>query len=159
MKRILLASASIVAFAGAASAEITFNGEASLGYNDTEAESDGTTGGDEDRGFYWDAELGITMSQELDNGLVAAATVGLLADLPPLVALVLSAGGAGIVVAARAVGAIGANAVTRHDAPASVRAGFHGAELSRLWPGEVGFEGRRGPFTHGFAAQGLRHDP
>ena len=75
MKRILLASASIVAFAGAASAEITFNGEASLGYNDTEAESDGTTGGDEDRGFYWDAELGITMSQELDNGLVAAATV------------------------------------------------------------------------------------
>ncbi len=60
--------------------------------------------------------------------------------------------------AARAVGAIGANAVTRHDAPASVRAGFHGAELSRLWPGEVGFEGRRGPFTHGFAARGLRHD-
>ena len=60
--------------------------------------------------------------------------------------------------AARAVGAIGANAVTRHDAPASVRAGFHGAELSRLWPGMVGFEGGRGPFTHGFAARGLRHD-
>ncbi|MGR3498732.1 MAG: porin [Limimaricola soesokkakensis] len=75
MKRILLASASIVAFAGAAAAEISFNGEAALGYNDTEAESDGTTGGDEDRGFYWDAELGITFTQELDNGLVAAATV------------------------------------------------------------------------------------
>ncbi|MGR3465892.1 porin [Limimaricola sp.] len=75
MKRILLASASIVAFAGAAAAEVTFNGEAALGYNDTEAESDGTTGGDEDRGFYWDAELGITLSQELDNGLTAAATV------------------------------------------------------------------------------------
>lgn len=60
--------------------------------------------------------------------------------------------------AARAVGAIGANAVTRHDAPASVRAGFHGTELSRLWPGRVGFEGRRGPFTHGFAARGVKHD-
>lgn len=60
--------------------------------------------------------------------------------------------------AARAVGAIGANAVTRHDAPASVRAGFHGAELSRLWPGSIAFEGRRGPFTHGFAARGVAHD-
>ena len=75
MKRILLASASIVAFAGAAAAEVTFNGEAVLGYNDTEAESDGTTGGDDDFGFYWDAELGITLTQELDNGLTAAATV------------------------------------------------------------------------------------
>ncbi|MBB3711495.1 hypothetical protein FHS00_001057 [Limimaricola variabilis] len=67
MKRILLASASIVAFAGAAAAEVTFNGEAALGYNDNAA-------GDED-GFYWDAELGITLTQELDNGLTAAATV------------------------------------------------------------------------------------
>ncbi|MFT6530929.1 MAG: hypothetical protein ACJASC_000452 [Limimaricola cinnabarinus] len=71
MKRILLASASIVAFAGAAAAEITFSGEAALGYNDTDAISED----DEDKGFYWDAELGITFSQELDNGLVAAATV------------------------------------------------------------------------------------
>lgn len=67
MKRILLASASIVAFAGAAAAEVTFSGEAALGYNDNEA-------GDND-GFYWDAELGITLTQELDNGLTAAATV------------------------------------------------------------------------------------
>jgi hypothetical protein len=81
MKRILLASASIVAFAGAASAEITFSGEAALGYNDTEAldgdedAAGNLTVGDEDTGFYWSGELGITMSQELDNGLVAAATV------------------------------------------------------------------------------------
>ncbi len=34
----------------------------------------------------------------------------------------------------RAVGLIGCNAVTRHDAPASVLAGFAGNELSRLWP-------------------------
>ena len=54
--------------------------------------------------------------------------------------------------ASRAVGAIGANAVTRHDAPASVRAGFAGAELSALWPGRVFVEGPRAPFTHVFAA-------
>lgn len=60
--------------------------------------------------------------------------------------------------ASRAVGAIGANAVTRHDAPASVRAGFRGDELSRLWPGRVNFEGRKGPFTHVFAAEGAGHD-
>ena len=56
--------------------------------------------------------------------------------------------------AARSVGAIGANAVTRHDAPASVLAGFCGRELSAFWPGATLFEGRRGPFTHAFAAAG-----
>jgi hypothetical protein len=30
---------------------------------------------------------------------------------------------------------IGCNAVTRHDAAASIRAGFAGGELSALWPG------------------------
>jgi hypothetical protein len=34
----------------------------------------------------------------------------------------------------RMVGLIGCNRVTRHDAPISVRAGFAGDELSRLWP-------------------------
>ncbi|WP_341214000.1 methyltransferase domain-containing protein [uncultured Limimaricola sp.] len=61
-------------------------------------------------------------------------------------------------IASRAVGAIGANEVTRHDAPASVRAGFRGEELSQLWPGRVVFEGRKGPFSHGFAAWGAGHD-
>lgn len=37
-------------------------------------------------------------------------------------------------VGSRLVGALGANAVTRNDALASVRAGFQGRELSRLWP-------------------------
>ena len=60
--------------------------------------------------------------------------------------------------ASRMVGVIGANAVTRHDAPASVRAGFRDDELSRLWPGQVKFEGRKGPFGHGFAALGVGHD-
>jgi Methyltransferase domain len=50
---------------------------------------------------------------------------------------------------------IGANDVTKHDAAASVRAGFAGSELTKLWPTTVGmrFEERRlGLFTHGFAA-------
>lgn len=54
---------------------------------------------------------------------------------------------------------LGCNAVTRHDAPMSVRAGFRGAELSSRWPGR-GWqmqERRAGLFTHLFAAR--RRDP
>lgn len=63
MKRILLASASIVAFAGAAAAEVIFGGSATLGYNDTVEEE-----------FYWDSNLGVTFTQELDNGLTAGVS-------------------------------------------------------------------------------------
>ena len=73
MKRILLASASIVAFAGAAAAEVTFSGDATLGYNDT----DNALVGDDNIGFYWDASVDVTLSQALDNGLTATATFGL----------------------------------------------------------------------------------
>lgn len=55
----------------------------------------------------------------------------------------------------RLVALIGANAVTRHDAPASVRAGFARRELTALWPRE-GWqteERRAGPITHLFIAQ------
>ncbi len=51
---------------------------------------------------------------------------------------------------------IGCNAVTRHDAPVSVRAGFAGQELSRLWPGHGEWTIREqpaGPFSHLFVAQ------
>lgn len=72
MKRILLASASIVAFAGAAAAEITFGGSAELAYNlDNGDELRDGPGSD---GFYWEANLGVTLSQELNNGLTAAAS-------------------------------------------------------------------------------------
>ena len=66
MKSILLASASVVAFAGAAAAEVTFGGDATLGWND-----------DVEDGFYWDAGVDVTMSQTLDNGLTASATFSL----------------------------------------------------------------------------------
>ena len=54
----------------------------------------------------------------------------------------------------RMVFALACNDVTRHDAVASVRAGFAGRELSRLWPG-AGWQQREGlalPFTHVFSA-------
>ena len=66
MKKILLASASIVAFAGVAAAEVNYTGSATLGYND-DANGD-------NEGFYWDANVAVTLSQELDNGLTAAAS-------------------------------------------------------------------------------------
>jgi hypothetical protein len=56
--------------------------------------------------------------------------------------------------ASRAVGWIGCNDVTRHDAVASVRAGFTGREISHLWtaPGWSLHESRRGLFSHAFVA-------
>jgi hypothetical protein len=54
---------------------------------------------------------------------------------------------------------LGCNDVTRHDAVLSVRAGFTGSELSKLWPGGQEWEIEERPagvFSHGFAA--LRHD-
>jgi hypothetical protein len=66
MKSILLASTAVIALAGAAAAEVSFGGEATLGYNDNS-----TTGND---GFYWDANIAVTLSQTLDNGLTAGAT-------------------------------------------------------------------------------------
>ena len=55
------------------------------------------------------------------------------------------------------VGALGANAVTREDAVLSVRAGFRGDELSRLWPGATGDwalrEYRAGLFSHCLRAE------
>jgi len=66
MKSILLTTTAIVAFAGVAAADenagVSFGGSASLGYND-----------DWEDGFYWETQLDIAMSTELDNGLTAGA--------------------------------------------------------------------------------------
>ncbi len=56
----------------------------------------------------------------------------------------------------RLVGLLGCNTVTRHDAIASVRAGYAGRELSALWPDPGGWaltEQRAGWFTHQFVAR------
>jgi len=58
--------------------------------------------------------------------------------------------------AAALLGVIGCNDVTRHDAKASVRAGFAENELSALWPGDEGWRLREesaGLFSHCFVAQ------
>ena len=59
----------------------------------------------------------------------------------------------------RLLGAIGCNEVTRHDAVASVRAGFRGRELSALWPQPAAWSLREGPagmFSHRFEAVAKR---
>lgn len=58
-------------------------------------------------------------------------------------------------VCCRFVGLLGCSAVTRHDARLSVRAGFAGNELTRLWPASAEWlvEGRDGVFSHLFVAK------
>lgn len=68
MKNILLSSAAIVAIAGAASAEVTWSGDAELGYSSIE--DDGV-----ELGVYWDAGLSVDLSQELNNGWTASASL------------------------------------------------------------------------------------
>jgi hypothetical protein len=55
----------------------------------------------------------------------------------------------------RLAGIIGCNSVTRHDAVASVRAGFAGKELSRLWPADESWklEERPALVSHLFIAR------
>ena len=56
----------------------------------------------------------------------------------------------------RMVWLIGCNRVTQNDAPTSVRAGFAGTELSRLWPADGGWslqERSVGWFSHLFTAR------
>ena len=97
MKSTLLTTTALIAFAGAAAAEVTFSGSATLGYNDTtrtattastSTTTSWTTSGtttttttvatgdviDDNQGFYWDANVAVTLSEELDNGLTAGAS-------------------------------------------------------------------------------------
>lgn len=69
MKNILLSSAAIVAFAGAAAAEVSWSADAELGYND-----------DVEDGVYWSAGLGVSASQELNNGFTASASLDIDLD-------------------------------------------------------------------------------
>jgi 2-polyprenyl-3-methyl-5-hydroxy-6-metoxy-1,4-benzoquinol methylase len=64
--------------------------------------------------------------------------------------------------ASRMLWAIGCNRVTRHDAPASVRAGFAGDELSGMWPARAAWDVQEyaaGPFSHGFVARRVAEGP
>ncbi|MFU0505584.1 methyltransferase domain-containing protein [Pseudaminobacter sp. NGMCC 1.201702] len=85
-----------------------------------------------------DAELSRLLSRLRPVAPIFIATEPLRATFP--------------LAAARLLWAIAANDVTRHDAAASVRAGFAGSELSDLWGAGTAVEERRaGLFTHAFA--------
>jgi len=78
-------------------------------------------------------------------GLIAGRTRFFVACEPRRSALAL--------VGSRALGLIGCGPVTRHDAVASVKAGFVDAELAHAWPAELGWtlqERRAGLFGHLF---------
>jgi hypothetical protein len=63
----------------------------------------------------------------------------------------------GALVGSHLLGVIGCNDVTRHDAVASVRAGFKNRELSGLWPAAGAWdlqERAHGLFSHCFVAAG-----
>jgi hypothetical protein len=82
--------------------------------------------------------------------LVAVQAKGFVACEPRRSALAL--------LGARLVFLLGANHVTRHDAVASVQAGFRGRELSALWPKGAGWsldEGAAFAFTHLFQSRAV----
>jgi len=90
MKKILLASVALTAFAGAAAAEVSFSGSAVLGYNDTEITPDAAN--DDDFGFYSELNLDVTMSATLDNGITVSAS----ADVDELDATEAAGSAAGV---------------------------------------------------------------
>ena len=74
MKKILLASVALTAFAGAAAAEVSFSGSATLGYNDDNGRlANNATFGDHN-GFYSDLNLDVAFSATLDNGITVSAS-------------------------------------------------------------------------------------
>ena len=66
MKKVLLTTTALVAFAGYAAAEVTFGGEVTVGYNDVE-----------ENGLYLDGSLDITGTAEFDGGVSVEVTYGL----------------------------------------------------------------------------------
>lgn len=80
MKSILLTSTALVAFAGAAAADghatgFSFTGSADLGYN-TSSEVNEDAVAEANDGFFWELEIDVEASTELDNGLTATASFG-----------------------------------------------------------------------------------
>lgn len=80
MKKVLFATTALVAFAGAAAAEVTLTGNAEMGIQDNDDYvADGTGGFDTEGevGFHTDIDVTFTMSGETDGGLAFGATIDL----------------------------------------------------------------------------------
>lgn len=102
----------------------------------------------------YDAALANLVLHHFDDAQLARLFAA-IAPLAPVFAATEPRRAAFPLLASRMVWVIGATDVTRHDAPVSVRAGFRDRELSALWPRTPDVrltEGRRGLFTHAFAA-------
>ncbi|MFQ1702019.1 porin [Loktanella agnita] len=78
MKSILLTTTALVAFASAAAADghasISFSGNTEIGFNDTNINVLPTDDNDSEDGFYWNTDIDVTMTAELDNGLTASTS-------------------------------------------------------------------------------------
>ncbi len=78
MKSILLTTTALVAFAGAAAADghtsITFSGNTEFGFNDNDPGTSDIVINDDEQGFYWNTDIDVSMSAELDNGLTASTS-------------------------------------------------------------------------------------
>ncbi len=72
MKNILFASTALVAFAGAAAADVAISGSAEMGLK-----GDKTAGATQNTEFHTDISVTFTMSGETDNGLSFGASIGL----------------------------------------------------------------------------------
>ena len=74
MKKTLLLSTALVAFAGMAAADVALSGRAEIGIFGSEAD-------DDDADFFQDINVQFTMSGETDGGLTFGASVGLEDDI------------------------------------------------------------------------------
>ncbi|WP_299193646.1 porin [uncultured Litoreibacter sp.] len=102
MKKVLFASTALVAFTGAAAADVTLSGRAEMGIFDTNAVGVGAQ-------FFTDIDVTFTMSGETDNGLTFGASVD-LDEAGGNNTLVTSPGGVPIAGVAIVNGATGNNA-------------------------------------------------
>ncbi len=100
---------------------------------------------------HWDICVANLFIHRFDSGQIAALFDALGRRTDMFVACEPRRGQMPLL-ASRLVGLLGANAVTREDAVASVRAGFRDRELSRLWPDRASEwrleEGPAGWFSH-----------
>lgn len=80
MKNVLLTTTALVAFAGAAAADVSWSGSAEIGYNDEYMDSlEGTEGYSDHENIYFDADIDVLLSSstDLDNGYTATVSYGI----------------------------------------------------------------------------------
>ncbi|UYP67663.1 porin [Thalassobacter stenotrophicus] len=77
MKKVLFATTAIVAFAGAASADVAVSGYAEMGIADTDSSEGGVSTDTQDAGFYSALDVYFDMTGETDGGITFGASIDL----------------------------------------------------------------------------------